>query len=122
MRYFRQMAVTRFLRRWCIPILGVTLLSFGLVVFLTQSTISASWTVYDLAAGTALAPGAPTLQFGHASEGLSHQVRQLSFSGQVSIAVGIALLAGWVGFALGRRRIAPQDVDVLSFSQVTLQD
>ena len=106
MRYFRQMAVTRFLRRWCIPILGVTLLSFGLVVFLTQSTISASWTVYDLAAGTALAPGAPTLQF----------------SGQGSIAVGIALLAGWVGFALGRRRVAPQDVDALSFSQVTLQD
>ncbi|MEO7006070.1 MAG: hypothetical protein ABI275_07150 [Terrimesophilobacter sp.] len=116
------MAVTRFLRRWCIPILGATLLSFGLVIFLTQSTISASWTVYDLAAGTALAPGAPTLQFGQSNDGLSHQVRQLSLSGQLSIAVGIALLAGWIGFALGRRKNTLQDVDVLPFSQATLKD
>jgi hypothetical protein len=98
------MTVSRSLRRWCVPVIGVAFLAFGLLVFLTQSTVTASWTVYDLAAGTALAPGAPNLQFGHAGEGISHQVRQLSLSGQLSIAVGIALMAGWTGFALGKRK------------------
>ncbi|GAB3035738.1 hypothetical protein GCM10027052_12180 [Parafrigoribacterium mesophilum] len=111
------MALSRFLRRWCIPILGVIALCFGLVVFLTQSTLTASWTVYDLAAGTALAPGAPTLRIGQDGGGLSHQVRQLSLSGQISIAVGIALLSGWVGFALGRRRVAPHHVEMLPFTE-----
>jgi hypothetical protein len=78
--------------------------------------------VYDLAAGTALAPGAPTLQFGQVDEGISHQVRQLSLSGQLSIAVGIVLLAGWIGFALGKRKAAPMSNDVVPFSPAMLPD
>jgi hypothetical protein len=89
------------------PVFGVAFLAFGLLVFLTQSTVTASWTVYDLAAGTALAPGAPTLQFGQVGEGTAHQVRQLSLSGQLAMAVGIVLLAGWIGFALGKRTGKP---------------
>jgi hypothetical protein len=116
------MSVARSLRRWCVPALGVVFLAFGLLVFLTQSTLTASWTVYDLAAGTALAPGAPTLQFGQVGEGYSHQVRQLSLSGQLSIAVGIALTAGWIGFALGKRKKAHASSDVVPFSEAMLAD
>jgi hypothetical protein len=121
-QYFQGVTVRRSLRRWCLPVLGVVFLAFGLVVFLTQSTLTASWTVYDLAAGTALTPGAPTLQFGQVGEGIPHQVRQLSLSGQLSIAVGIALLAGWSGFALGKRKAAPTSSDVVPFSEAMLTD
>jgi hypothetical protein len=114
------MTVSRLLRRWCLPVLGVAFLAFGLLVFLTQSTVTASWTVYDLAAGTALAPGAPTLQFGDSGEGNWHQVRQVSLNGQVSIAVGIALLAGWIGFALGKRKAAPKSNDSVPLSVAML--
>ena len=104
------------------PVLGVAFLAFGLLVFLTQSTLTASWTVYDLAAGTALTPGAPTLQFGQVGADIPHQVRQLSLSGQLSIAVGIAMLAGWSGFALGKRKAAPTSTDVVPFSPAMLTD
>ena len=109
------MLLTPFLRRWCVLVTGVALLAFGLVVFLTQSTVTVSWTAYDLASGTALLPGAPSLQFGNGGDGLTHQVRRLSLSGQLSIGVGVALVAGWVGFALGKRRRtpAPQALPVL---------
>lgn len=98
------------------PVLGVAFLAFGLLVFLTQSTVTASWTVYDLAAGTALAPGAPTVQFGQAGEGAAHQVRQLSLSGQLAMAVGIVLLAGWIGFVLGKRtgKHTPDSAELLT--------
>ena len=122
LQYFRGMNVSRSLRRWCVPVLGVVFLAFGLLVFLTQSTLTASWTVYDLAAGTALAPGAPTLQFGQVGEGYPHQVRQLSLSGQLSIAVGIALMAGWIGFALGKRKKAHASSGVVPFSEAMLSD
>jgi hypothetical protein len=114
------MTVSRYLRLWCIPVLGVAFLAFGLLVFLTQSTVTASWTVYDLAAGTALAPGAPTLQFGQAGEGIPHQVRQLSLSGQLSIAMGVALIAGWIGFALGRRKAAPKSTEAMPLPMTML--
>jgi hypothetical protein len=113
------MAITPLLRRWCVLVLGIALLAFGLVVFLTQSTISVSWTAYDLASGTALLPGAPNVQFGNGGEGLSHQVRQLSLSGQLSIGVGVALVAGWVGFALGKRRATPEPEISLQVPELT---
>jgi hypothetical protein len=112
----------RFLRRWCVPMLGLASLSFGLFVFLTQSTITASWISYDLAAGTALSPGAPTLQFGQAGQDTWHQVRQVSLNGQAAIAVGIALLAGWTGFMLGKRKTVPASADEVSFSEAMLSN
>lgn len=98
------MTVTLLLRRFGLLILGAALLAWGLGVFLTQSTVSVSWIAYDLSSGTAMLPGAPSVQFGNGDAFQPHQFRQLSLSGQLSIAVGAALLAGWIGFALGKRR------------------
>lgn len=105
------MTVTSFVRRWSLLILGAALLAWGLAVFLTQSTISVTWISYDLASGTALFPGAPDVQFGNADALHPHQVRRLSLSGQLAIGLGIALVAGWIGFALGKRRVESVPAD-----------
>jgi hypothetical protein len=97
------MTVVRFVRRWGVLALGVAIFLFGLTVFVTHTTIIYEWTAYDPLSARAFLPGAPTShsEIGAAPEAAN--LRRASFSGQVSITVGLTLVAGWIGFKVGRR-------------------
>lgn len=74
-----------------VPLLGLAALVAGVVIQLS-TPVSFGWFAYaPLSEATFVAPGLLT-QFG---------------VGPILTGVGIALLAGWAGFLLGRRRRGP---------------
>jgi len=102
MQYLQGMIIVRFVRRWGILSLGVALLLTGLTIFFTQTTVIYEWTAYDPLSARAFLPGAPTSHGGELA-GQGSDLRRASFRGQIAITVGFTLVAGWIGFKLGRR-------------------
>lgn len=90
--------------------LGLAFVLFGLFVFLSRSTLAFAWTAHSPVSGLAFYPGSPATYSLAGAEADLAPNRYLAFSGQISIAIGLALSAGWVGFRLGRRRPAEQEV------------
>jgi hypothetical protein len=107
------------LRRWGILALGVVLLLFGLTVFFSRSTLAFAWTAHVPVSGLAFYPGSPATYSMAAAEAYLAPNRYLGFSGQIAVTVGLALIAGWVGFRLGRRRPAKE---VRSFADQATDD
>lgn len=77
---------------------------FGLTVFLTHSTIVLGWTEYAPVNGMAFYPGLPGGHTAIQNAAGSAPNRYASVSGQISIAVGLILVSGWIGFAMGASR------------------
>ena len=112
MHYVQGMIIVRFLRRWGVLALGVALLATGLTIFLSHTVILYEWTAYDPLSARAFLPGAPSSHSWDIA-GQEANIRRASFRGQVAITVGFTMVAGWIGFRLGRRakkaRVAPDD-------------
>jgi len=108
------MTVVRFVRRWGVLALGVAIFLFGLTIFVTHTTIIYEWTAYDPLSGRAFLPGAPTSHSEVGAGAETANLRRASFRGQVSITVGLMLVAGWVVFNLRRRaKRSPDSADDL---------
>jgi hypothetical protein len=97
-------------RRWGILALGVVFVLFGLAVFLSRSTLAFAWTAHAPVSGLAFYPGSPAAYSMAGSEADIAPNRYVAFSGQISITIGLVLMAGWVGFRLGRRRSPEQEI------------
>ncbi|WP_349897262.1 hypothetical protein [Parafrigoribacterium soli] len=101
------MTFAPFARRWAILIVGSIFFLAGLAILVSGSTLAFGWASYAPLSGMAFYPGLP------ASESMLHgaalsPARYASFSGQISITLGIALIAGWTGYVFGKRaRHAP---------------
>jgi hypothetical protein len=108
------------MRRWGILALGVALILFGLAILLSRSTLAFAWTAHAPVSGLAFYPGSPAAYSMAAAEAHLGPNRYLAFSGQIAIAIGLALSAGWVGFRLGRRR--PVEEELRSFADQAATD
>jgi len=97
------MTLVRFVRRWVVLALGVVIFLFGFTVFVTHTTIIYEWTAYDPLSARAFLPGAPTSSSELGGGVEAANLRRASFRGQVSITVGLLLIAGWVAFKVRRR-------------------
>lgn len=92
-----------FMRRWVILVSGVLLLISGVVVLSTNLSIALEWAEYAPVSGMAFYPGLSSAHV--ATNGLAGVAfgSYANFSGQIAVALGVALVAGWAGFALGKR-------------------
>lgn len=108
------MIIAPFMRRWIILALGSVFLLFGLVVLYAHVTFTCEWAACSPMSDMAFYPGLPSTQTGFpGGAGLASSDRNESLTGQILIALGITLVAGWIGFALGghstpARRQMPQ--------------
>jgi uncharacterized protein YjeT (DUF2065 family) len=100
--------------------LGVVFVLFGLAVFFSRSTLAFAWTAHAPVSGLAFYPGSPATYSMAAAEAHLAPNRYLGFSGQISVTVGLVLIAGWVGFRLGRRRST--DEELRSFTEQATDD
>jgi uncharacterized protein YjeT (DUF2065 family) len=107
-------------RRWGILALGIVFVLFGLAVFLSRSTLTFAWTAHAPVSGLSFYPGSPATYSMAGSEAHVAPNRYAAFSGQISITVGLVLMAGWVGFRLGRRR--PPEEQIRSFTEQAADD
>ncbi|MEP6842042.1 MAG: hypothetical protein ABJA11_00890 [Pseudolysinimonas sp.] len=81
--------MNRALRRYGILALGLIGMIVGAILLASRPTASFGWTAYAPLSNTAFVPpfATPSLYLGVAL-----------------LAIGLVLVAGWIGFALGRRR------------------
>jgi len=81
--------------------MGGAFLLVGIVVVCTHLSLASGWGVYAPMSDMAFYPGLPStravLQSGAGQASPDHYA---SLGGQILIALGITLLAGWVGFTL----------------------
>jgi heme/copper-type cytochrome/quinol oxidase subunit 1 len=78
-------------RRYGVPAAGALLLVVGVIVVVTQP-VSFGWTAYAPLSSVTVFPTSPT--------------PAMMLGGAVGVS-GLALVAGWVGFRLGRRAPRP---------------
>jgi hypothetical protein len=90
-------------RRWVILVSGSLLLVLGVIVLCTNLPIAFGWAEYAPISGMAFYPGLSSAHGIVDGIGRVSFDRYASFSGQIAIALGIALVTGWIGFALGKR-------------------
>lgn len=96
------MTFAPFARRWVILAVGGLLLVLGVVVLCTNLPIALGWAEYAPFFSMAFYPGLSSAQ--GMVEGVGRvSDRYASFSGEIAIALGVALVTGWIGFALGKR-------------------
>jgi len=82
------MAFVALLRRWGLLVLGLIGMIVGVVLLTRPAPASFGWTAYAPLSNTVYVPPVVGSTF---------------FPGVVLALVGLAVTAGWVGFALGRR-------------------
>jgi hypothetical protein len=95
------MTFALFMRRWVILASGALLLVLGAVILNTHLPIALGWVEYAPVSGMAFYPGLASAP--GSLDGVGTFESYASFGGQISIALGTALITGWIGFALGRR-------------------
>lgn len=97
------MTFAPFVRHWVILFSGTLLLVLGVVMLCAHLPFAFGWAQYAPVSGMAFYPG---LSHDH---GMAVDVGHVSFdhyasvSGQIAIALGLSLITGWIGFALGKR-------------------
>lgn len=96
------MTFAPFARRWAILIAGSLFLLIGLTILLTHSTLAFGWASYAPLSGMAFYPGLSATDAMVNGTVLSPD-RYASFSGQIAIALGMSLIAGWMGYFFGKR-------------------
>ncbi|MEO7123945.1 MAG: hypothetical protein ABI400_12680 [Lacisediminihabitans sp.] len=99
------MTIAPFTRRWVVLTLGCMFLLLGVVVLFTHLTLAFGWAarlpMYDMAFYPGLPSTPSVLRTGQVVASAGNYA---SLGGQISIALGVTLLAGWVGFTLGSSR------------------
>ena len=78
----------RLLARWSLPIVGVVALAVGVLLVTKKEPASFGWFAYAPLSNEAFMPMSP-----------------FNVAGLVFIVAGLVLMAGWVGFQLGSRKV-----------------
>ena len=88
------------MRRWGVLVMGGVFVLVGFVILCAHLTFAVGWPSLS---GMAFYPGLPSSSPLSGSGAEMSPGRSASLSGQISIALGVALLFGWIGFSLGKR-------------------
>ncbi len=101
------MTIAPFMRRWGVLVLGGAFLLVGVVVLSIHPAFAFSWSSYAPMSDMVFYPGLPSnYSVLHTGAREDHYT---SLGGQISVALGVTLLFGWVGFALGRYSMSRRD-------------
>ncbi|WP_349902733.1 hypothetical protein [Parafrigoribacterium humi] len=99
------MIIAPLIRRWGVLVMGGAFLLVGIVLVCTHLSLVAGWGHYAPMSDMAFYPGLPSSHAPLGGELAETPERYASRGGQILIALGITLLAGWVGFTLSCRSL-----------------